>query len=793
MRPSSTSTDERVDWLINVVEQQQQRLSILEALVERQRVQIERLERNPPAPAPLPPRALPLQPTDPNKQPRTPPPAGPMWASGGQQHPPPLRGGPPAAAAVASAPPGRRTLADFDDSIALSDSMKALTSQLERQLRASDTFGDGASPFRPSPETCPSDAASPVPGATCATTTSAPTSPPARLQSRLNSDSGACGTAERTLQPPTTPGAASEHTHSAGQLRELPPPPPWMLTSNNRGSPFAAVQRPGSGSQRPGSGSRNPTPPEVRPGPRTPAPPRTARVAGSSNPPSRPASGAAANSSAAGAPAADLGAASSRSNAHAGGGASQSHHPRARASPQRQPLDANSAARRPPSVAGGRAQPGSGAPSRSSRPASARRAAAELTHVATLQGATEQPVTGIAVSECGSGLVTAGLDGQLQLWTLGPDDPSGLGTTVRSAQRWRRTLTQPVGGGEVNALALLGSVLACGCQDGSVRLYRLFKEHSAFVLYSLLRKQHSAVRGPFAAGGADDGADDSARAAAAAAASEVMCVALSSTVQSSRTAPLLASGAQDGTVCLWDSSSGRLHQQLRAHEGGGNGWVMALLMARHEDGKSGLLLTASYDRTVRVWSRASDEMLASASGLGSGTAASGSLGSAAFGSCCSAMSGVSGGFCGAPGGGQGAQGGWVLQRTLSGHEDGVLGLELSRSRRHAYSASNDHSVRVWELASGACLQVLRLHECSVSALGWHLASGCLATGAEDGKVHLWDVSAFDEAGGGDAAAELVQSLSIEHCEVLCIVPSADGTALFCGLDDGSFALIGSAS
>ena len=391
-------------------------------------------------------------------------------------------------------------------------------------------------------------------------------------------------------------------------------------------------------------------------------------------------------------------------------------------------------------------------------------------------------MTGLVVSEDGSGLVSAGLDGQLQLWTLGPDEPSGLGTTVRSAQSWRRTLTQPVGGGEINAISLLGSILACGCQDGSVRLFRLFKEAQSFVLYSLLRKQHSnpapsAAAAVFAARpAADSGAPPANNAP-----SEVMCVALSSSVHASRNAPLLASGAQDGTICLWDSSSGRLQQQLQAHEPAGNGWVMALLLARHEDNRSGLMLTASYDHTIRVWSRAADEMAGSSGGstpVGSG-AGGGFGGTGIFGK---------GGGGGAGGGG----GSFVLQRTLEGHTDGVLGLELSRSRRHAFSASNDHTVRVWELASGACLQMLPTHGCSVSALGWHLASGCLATGGEDGTVHLWDVSAYDEAlpAHQQPAAELVQSLNIEHSEVLCIVPSADGTALFCGLDDGSFALLG---
>ena len=79
------------------------------------------------------------------------------------------------------------------------------------------------------------------------------------------------------------------------------------------------------------------------------------------------------------------------------------------------------------------------------------------------------------MTEAGDGLVSAGLDGQLQLWSRS-DEVTSLGTTARSAQRWQRTLTQPVDGGEINGMALLGSVLACGCQDGSVCVLRSFCE-----------------------------------------------------------------------------------------------------------------------------------------------------------------------------------------------------------------------------------------------------------------------------------------------------------------------------
>ena len=107
---------------------------------------------------------------------------------------------------------------------------------------------------------------------------------------------------------------------------------------------------------------------------------------------------------------------------------------------------------------------------------------------------------------------------------------------MRSAQSWRRTLVQPVGGGEINGMALLGSVLACGCQDGSVRLFRVLKEAGAFVLYSLMRREHGVASARL-----EERVDERADAAAPAV-NEVMCVALSALA--SRSAPTVASGAQ---------------------------------------------------------------------------------------------------------------------------------------------------------------------------------------------------------------------------------------------------------
>ena len=141
---------------------------------------------------------------------------------------------------------------------------------------------------------------------------------------------------------------------------------------------------------------------------------------------------------------------------------------------------------------------------------------------------------------------------------------------MRSGQRWRKARTYPVGAGEINSVALLGSCLAAGCQDGSVRLFRMQRDAGAWMLYSLLRLQHtSGAGGRSAAAPAvaleptqqHSAAEGRGAEAAASGASpskgvvapgehEVMCVGLSA-VTGARNTQLLASGAQDGTVCAW--------------------------------------------------------------------------------------------------------------------------------------------------------------------------------------------------------------------------------------------------
>lgn len=390
---------------------------------------------------------------------------------------------------------------------ALSESMQMLTSQLERKLRASDTFASGApdGPFAGEPSW-----------------------PPQQHVDRAAFAGGQAQAPQAQRRPSSGPpevgrkgdAARASTSRCAPSVTTPPSDKPIMPRPPNSG-PRAIAASPAAARH-------------ADAGPRTSLTSIPAAAA------CRPAAVLCSPSPALCSPAASPAAAVAANRAKSPTDAVRTpSHPRARASPQR-------------GSGGTPSRPGSNTPSRPSsagrsRPMSASRP--KLEQVARLQGQTEQPVTGIVVSECGSGLVSAGIDGQLQLWSRS-EEPQGLGTTTRSAPRWRRTLTQPVGGGEINGIALLGSTLACGCQDGSVRLFRLLREAGAFVLYSFMRKQHTEQPATVTAGTPTADAAAAARQPAAAPASslsEVMCVGLSS-AHGSRNSPLLASGAQVRTA-----------------------------------------------------------------------------------------------------------------------------------------------------------------------------------------------------------------------------------------------------
>lgn len=84
-----------------------------------------------------------------------------------------------------------------------------------------------------------------------------------------------------------------------------------------------------------------------------------------------------------------------------------------------------------------------------------------------------------------------------------------------------------------------------------------------------------------------------------------------------------------------------------------------------------------------------------------------------------------------------------LVKTLDAHADVVTAVQLSADGRHAVSASEDNTMKLWAVERGECVRVYTGHQGSVDSLGINADSTIVMSTARDRTLRIWDRQSGD--------------------------------------------------
>ena len=116
--------------------------------------------------------------------------------------------------------------------------------------------------------------------------------------------------------------------------------------------------------------------------------------------------------------------------------------------------------------------------------------------------------------------------------------------------------------------------------------------------------------------------------------------------------------------------------------------------------------------------------------------------------------------------------------ALAGHTGDVNDIHFDRDGGRFVSASSDHTVRLWETATGQCLRVFEGHTDEVFAAVFHPDNKRIASAGRDRAVWLWDTASGQEVARLPGHTSYIWSLAF----------SPDGQTLVSGSGDSTVRL-----
>ncbi len=144
---------------------------------------------------------------------------------------------------------------------------------------------------------------------------------------------------------------------------------------------------------------------------------------------------------------------------------------------------------------------------------------------------------------------------------------------------------------------------------------------------------------------------------------------------------ILASGGDDNNVSLWDNKTAKLLQTLEGHTKP----VSANGLAFSSSGR--ILGSTSHDHTARLWFKETQ---------------------------------------------------WKGTYLLKGHTDQLHGITFNPDETLVATASDDESVRLWDIATGKALRILLGHQNKVFGIRFSADGRHLITASQDRTLRIWD-------------------------------------------------------
>jgi WD40 repeat protein/tetratricopeptide (TPR) repeat protein len=117
-------------------------------------------------------------------------------------------------------------------------------------------------------------------------------------------------------------------------------------------------------------------------------------------------------------------------------------------------------------------------------------------------------------------------------------------------------------------------------------------------------------------------------------------------------------------------------------------------------------------------------------------------------------------------------------QTLTGHTDGINCIAWSRDGKTLASASDDKTIKLWDVTTGREIKTLNEHNDSVNCIAWSRDGNTLASASDDKTIKLWDVTTGRE----------IKTLIGHNDSVNCITWSRDGNTLASASDDKTIKL-----